>query len=705
MSLLLRGAITLFLVAGVTAGAGYLARALMYAPEHQALDAGVAARLDGQVQSMLQVQLAAGAVAAVLGLLFFYRSLSSKVSRLTEHVQDLRFDEGSLPDSGVRGKSGVGLLGAEVDQLVHRAEEGIRAREAQLKHLRETEERQEATLRATGDGLWDWNVNGDKVYFCPKLRAMLGEKKKGATLNRTEWIAFIHPEDLEDFTVALKAFVSGETPTLHIEHRLQRKEGDYIWTLCRGSLLRSPTGAVRRVVGIVTDITAQKEREAQLAHEAMHDVLTGLANRAMLVQQLNQALGRAKRKNHKFGLLFMDLDRFKVVNDGLGHMVGDELLKGVAHRIQMSVRSTDTVGRCASTVARLGGDEFVVLLDDIYDVLDAIRVAERVQKNIMEPFSIPGHEVFTSTSIGIAMGDVSTESGDELLRNADTALYRAKAQGRACYAVFDVEMGKRAKKRVRLENDLRRAIEREELALHFQPIIDLKTGRIASFEVLVRWNHPEFGQVPPDEFVVIAEETDTIQQMGRWLLRTAARQTRAWQERFPHARDLDVNVNFSSKEFLHPNAVEAITEDLREAGLAPEHLRIEVTEAVLMKNAKEVLKRLTTFRELGIQMAIDDFGTGASSLTHLTRFPVHMVKIDLSFVREMHASPESLQLVRSIIALSQSLNLKVIAEGVEEEHQLERLKGLGCEMSQGYLFSKPLDVQAATRLLESDPGW
>lgn len=600
----------------------------------------------------------------------------------------------------------VGLLARQLDALLEKFRRNLDEGKRREKSLSESEERLSLAIRATKDGLWEWHLRTNRMFLSPSTWAILGRAEQGPATKLEDWFALIHPEDRDAVTERVQTHTASGTNEVCLEYRLRRHDDSLVWVLYRGLVVRDPRGQGERVVGLLTDITPQKEHEEQLTYNATHDTLTGLANRALLAEQLDLAIKQTKRKKEfKFGLMLLDLDRFKVINDGLGHLVGDKILKCVAEKLRSSVRSTDTVGRCSSTIARIGGDEFVLLLQDIYDIMDAIRVAERLHGVLAHPFDIDGHEVFTSTSIGIAMSGSAGESVEGILRNADTALYRAKAEGRSRYAVFDMEMGARARKKIQLETSLRRAIERDELILRYHPIVSLTTGKIDSFEALVRWKHPELGEIPPDEFIHLAEEIDMIQSIGQWIVRMACRQTRLWQKEFVSAAELGINVNLSAKEFSQEELVQSIRDTLTEVDLDPRYVTVEVTETILMAHSETIVERLGKLRAEGIRLSIDDFGTGFSSLSYLARFPMNSLKIDLSFIRDMHVSAESLQLVTSILALSQSMNLTVIAEGIEEPHQLHRLRELGCECGQGFLFSKPLDPPEASELLAADPTW
>jgi diguanylate cyclase (GGDEF)-like protein len=429
---------------------------------------------------------------------------------------------------------------------------------------------------------------------------------------------------------------------------------------------------------------------------ALHDALTGLPNRAHLMNHLKLAVEHAKRRpEYRFAALFLDLDRFKVINDSLGHLAGDQLLVQFARRLEECIRGTDTV-------ARLGGDEFAILLSDIEDYADAARVAERIQEELARPFHLGGHEVYTSASIGITLSATGYQEPEDILRDADTVMYRAKANGKARHELFDEGMHARAVALLRTETDLRRAVERDEFRVVYQPIFSLLTGEVAGFEALARWQHPERGLVPPSEFIPVAEETGLIVEIGRRVLREACRRLSDWQTRGLAPRSLYVSVNLSGKQFAQAGLAASVAEALSDAGLDPRCLRLEITESVVMANAEAACATLGRLRAQGLGVSIDDFGTGYSSLSYLHRFPVDTLKVDRSFIGRMGGGDLNGEIVRTIITLARNLGMQVVAEGVETERQGELLRGLGCEYAQGYFFSRPLEADAAARWLAAE---
>ncbi|MEP0801270.1 EAL domain-containing protein [Funiculus sociatus GB2-A5] len=475
--------------------------------------------------------------------------------------------------------------------------------------------------------------------------------------------------------------------------------GKVHWFQTIKKLLVSPDGKTRQILGVSTDITDRKLAEEQLIHDAFYDKLTGLPNRALFMDRLKHANELKKRRNdYLFAVLFLDLDRFKVVNDSLGHMSGDQLLVEIARKLETCVRHVDTV-------ARLGGDEFAILLDDITNISDATRVANQIQNKLALPFNLDGQRVFTSASIGIALGTTDYEEPEHLLRDADIAMYRAKALGRERHEVFNIAMHTRAVALLHLETDLRQAVNRQEFRLHYQPIVSLSTGQITGFEALVRWQHPERGLVSPGEFIPVAEETGLIVPIGWWVLQEACRQMRQWQGKFLGNSPLTISVNLSSKQFTQPNLALAVHQILQDTGLDAGSLRLEITESAVMENAESAISTLLQLKKLGVQLYIDDFGTGYSSLSYLHRFPIDTLKIDRSFVSRMSGDSENLEIVSTIVTLAHNLGLDVIAEGVETSEQLAQLRALKCEYGQGYFFSRPLDVKAIEVLMARECQW
>jgi diguanylate cyclase (GGDEF)-like protein/PAS domain S-box-containing protein len=497
-----------------------------------------------------------------------------------------------------------------------------------------------------------------------------------------------------------------------------RKDGSQFWGNAVVTALRDETGQLKGFVKVTRDITDRKRTEEQLVHNAWHDPLTGLPNRALFMERLGREVRHAgRRQDHLFAVLFLDIDRFKVVNESLGHKVGDQLLKSMARRLAACLDCTDTL-------ARFGGDEFTILLEDIKDISDATRIASRIQKSLASPVQLSGYEVFTSASIGIALNATGCAKPEDLLRDAEIAMFRAKTQGKARYEVFDTTMHTRAVMRLQLENDLRRAIEHQEFRLHYQPIVSLSTGKITGFEALVRWQHPQRGLVPPAEFIPLAEETGLILPIDWWVLREACRQLRTWQTQWEQVAGnrglvtgdfrgrgegplpstqpklpLTMSVNLSGQQFSQPNLLDQLDMVLQETSLDPRYLKLEITEGVLISNPEAASAMLAKLRERQIQLCMDDFGTGYCGLSYLHRFPLDMLKIDRSFVSRLGVERAQSAIVQAIVSLAHNLGMTALAEGIETPEQYGQLQTLDCEYGQGYLFSKPVDSESARSLI------
>ena len=442
-----------------------------------------------------------------------------------------------------------------------------------------------------------------------------------------------------------------------------------------------------------------KESKEHFRHAAFHDTLTNLPNRALLAENLKFVIERAKQhEDYQFAVLFLDLDRFKNVNDSLGHSIGDQLLIAMARRLESCTREADMV-------ARLGGDEFAVLLDGIPDQNEAARMGQRIQEKLQSPFNLSGHEVFTTTSIGIALSSTGYDHPENMLRDADTAMYRAKAKGKACYEIFDKGMHTHAVYLLQMENDLRRAIEREELRVHYQPIVSFDSGQLAGFEALVRWQHPERGFINPSDFIPLAEDTGLIVPLGLWVLRRACEQLGQWQWQSAANRSLFMSVNLSGKQVARPKLVSEIRQVLEETRIDPKYLKLEITESAVMENAETAVQLLRRLKALGVQLSIDDFGTGYSSLGYLHRFPVNTLKVDRSFVGRIGEAAENIEIVRTIISLAENMGMEVVAEGVETLSQLAQLRKLNCQYGQGYLFSRPVDAESVSKWISRKPHW
>jgi diguanylate cyclase len=453
-----------------------------------------------------------------------------------------------------------------------------------------------------------------------------------------------------------------------------------------------------------------QERTSDLLHAVLHDKLTGLPNRALLRDRLGEALARCKRDpNYHFAVLFLDFDRFKLINDSLGHEKGDELLTAIARRLSQSIRGADSLARpgddgdssSLSTAARLGGDEFVIIAEDLKDDRDVARIGERLLKVLSEPYELAGHKITSTASIGITTSSVGYEKAEDMLRDADTAMYHAKASGKARFVLFDRKMHEEITNRLEMENQLRDVVEKNELVLYYQPVVSLVTGNLHGFEALVRWQHPKRGLVMPNDFIPCCEETGLIVPIGDWILGEACRQLRAWQEKFPNLSDLSMSVNLSVKQLLAPGMVQRVKQAIEKSGCNPASIILEITETVMILNAEAAIPVLNELKALGVRLHMDDFGTGYSSLSCLHRFPLSGLKIDRSFVQSMTERRDYAAIVHAIVALARNLNMTLVAEGIETQEQVVMLQSMDCETAQGYLFNKPMDVVSAEAYMQS----
>ncbi|MEG4532019.1 EAL domain-containing protein [Microcoleus sp. D2_18a_D3] len=605
--------------------------------------------------------------------------------------------------------------------------------------LQQAEEKYRSIFENAIEGIFQTTPDGRYLSANPALARIYGYESAAELIANIQDIdrqLYLDPIRRVEFLRAIEkqGFVS------EFESQVYRADGTTIWVSENGRAVRDPDGNLLYYEGTVEDITLRKIAEDKLVHDALHDMLTGLPNRALFMDRLGHAIELSKRRPEiLFAVLFIDLDRFKVVNDSLGHLVGDRLLIAIAQRLGICLRAGDTV-------ARLGGDEFAILLENIKSAEDAIQIAERVQAELAEPFYLNEYQVFTSASIGIVcsgfppypretsklsnpenLGNIDRETSlsclssdspvpnapfpilydrpEELLRDADAAMYHAKGLGKARHEVFDLSMHTRAVALLQLENDLRRALDSQEFQLYYQPIVSLVTGRISGFEALIRWYHPERGVVSPGEFILVAEETRLIIPMGWWMMRSACHQIHEWHQKFPTNPPLTVSVNLSNQQFKQPDLIERIREILQETQLDPRTLKVEITEGVIMENAESAVAILAELKNLEIQLYIDDFGTGYSSLSRLHTFPTDALKIDRAFVSRMTEDEGNEAIVQTILILASHLGMDVIAEGIETIEQLNLLRALQCEYGQGYFFSKPIDSIAATLLIESQPKW
>jgi diguanylate cyclase (GGDEF)-like protein/PAS domain S-box-containing protein len=577
-----------------------------------------------------------------------------------------------LPVSG-----GVALLWHDVTERTRAEHE-----------LRRSGERLALAAEGANDGLWQWNLQTQEFYVSGRWRAMIGLPAHAAIGGPEEWLERVHPQDIGPLDGALQAHLAGSTPVFQHEHRIRHEDGTYRRFLCRGVAVRGKAQKPVRIAGSLTDTTEQAITQERLRSVGFVDALTGLCNRAVFVERIGRRLDDCRRTGQGagFAVLYLDLDRFKIVNDSLGHMVGDELLIAASRRLETCLRHGDTL-------ARLGGDEFAIFLNGLNDDGQANAIAGRIQQTLSAPFAIAGREVFTSASIGIAFGPAHYGNPEEIMRDADTAMYHAKSRGKARHEVFDADMHARVRDRLSLENDLRRAIAANDFEVHYQPIVALTSGMCVGFESLVRWKR-NGEPVSPVTFVPVAEELGLIDSLGTWVLKEACRTFADWQTRFPHAGLDCITVNVSSRQLMQQNFLRVVQQTVRETGLTPAHLRVEITETALLDCPGEAAVVLRDLRDFGVKVYLDDFGTGYSSLSHLHKLPVDALKIDRSFVASL-LLPGRPAIVESILALARTLNTSVVAEGIESDVQARELERLGCTHAQGFLFSRPLSTSSA----------
>jgi len=544
------------------------------------------------------------------------------------------------------------------------------------------------------DGWWEWNVATDEVRYSARWLAMVGLGESPLDESPRTWKSLVHPDDLGPLEEGLEAFLFGAVRDLEHGHRMRLGDGDFRWVLTRCFAFRGAGGRAERVIGLNTDVTAQMRTEARLQYVALHDPLTGLPNRTLFLDRLQQAFLRVQRAPRcPFALYFLDVDRFKNVNDAFGHLTGDWMLTAVASRLESAMRPSDTV-------ARFGGDEFVVLAEGIPDARGATAIAKRIQEEFRQPFDLRGTEAFASVSMGIVLWSERYLRAEELLRDADTAMYRAKAMGRNRFELFDEDMHCEVVSALQLENDLRRAVERGQFEVHYQPIVSLVDGRITGFEALVRWHHPERGLLAPAEFISFAEEIGLVVQIDRWVLEEACRQLRNWQVRFRQNPPLKVNVNLSGMQFARPDLIAQVDHTVRKAGLFGSSLNLEITESLIMEDASYAGAMLQQLKKLGFGICIDDFGTGYSSMSYLKRFDIDVLKVDRSFVSRILENEESMEIVRAITTLGRNLGKVTVAEGVETAAQLEALRAIGPTSIQGFYVSPPVPAAEADQMLE-----
>jgi diguanylate cyclase (GGDEF)-like protein len=544
----------------------------------------------------------------------------------------------------------------------------------------------------SNDGLWEWELTSNQMNYSKKWKMTLGYEESEIGTSPNEWFNRVHPEDAEKLHASILSHLSGQTPCFKSEHRILGGDGIYNWVQSRGQIVLDEDGRPGSIFGSMTGLGTSRDMEDRFKHNAYHDSLTGLPNRTMFLKRLKRMLDRVQRGDGSpFALLIFDIDRFRAVNDTYGHSVGDQLLVEFARTLKNSLRPEDVI-------ARLGGDEFAIMLDNLRDANEAIIAADRLKEAFADHYNIEGNELFVTACVGIAHSQYQCENPEDLFRHAEAALIRAKDQGRDGCEFFDSEMLGRIVALSRVEKGLNTAIQRNEFMIYYQPIISLMSYQIIGFEALLRWQHPKQGLIMPNDFIPIAEETGQIVQVDNWVLSEAAKQICSWQSEFPSGNPLSISVNISGRRFLQRDLADYIKGVLTETGANPECLKLEITESAVIENIENATETLMKIKDLGVQVSLDDFGKGYSSLNYLQQFPVDTLKIDHSFISTMN-TPKNLQIVHSVMNLANSLGLKVVAEGVETGEQIIQLTGMNCQYVQGFLFSRPLPLVAATALL------
>jgi diguanylate cyclase (GGDEF)-like protein/PAS domain S-box-containing protein len=571
----------------------------------------------------------------------------------------------------------------------------ITARRRSEESMMRAEERLALAADGASDGLWEWDLNTKELYCSGRWKAMMGLPPVASVGRPEDWLARVHPDDIAPLKEALESHLAGKSAHFEHEHRIKHEDGSYRWFLCRGVSAQQGNRRTARIGGSLTDTTDQAHAQEQLRSAGFLDSLTGLCNRAVFVEGLGRRLEECKqgRGGGRFALLYLDLDRFKVVNDSLGHLIGDELLIAVSRRLESCVRPGDSL-------ARLGGDEFAILVNGLAEDQQANAMAFRIQETLRAPFSIGGREVFTSASIGIAFGPAQYTDPDAIMRDADTAMYHAKSRGKARHELFDADMHARVRDRLGLENDLRHAVTNNNFEVHYQPIVSLASGMCIGFESLVRWTR-NGEPVSPATFIPMAEELGLIEPLGTWVMQEACRTFADWQRRYPDGGLDCITVNVSSRQLMQQNFLRVVERAVHNAGLAPSDLRIEITETALLDSPAIAAELLRELRDFGVKIYLDDFGTGYSSLSHLHKLPVDALKIDRSFVKSL-LLPDRPAIVESVLALARTLNTSVVAEGIESDRQARELERLGCTHAQGFLFSKPLSQRLAEEVISAN---
>ncbi len=562
--------------------------------------------------------------------------------------------------------------------------------------LRVSEERYSLVAHGANDGLWDWDFKEDQVYFSPRWKSMLGFDEEVIGSNPMEWIDRIHPDDKTRVINELHAHKSAQTSHFESEYRIKNADGEYRWMACRGLAVRDEDGFAYRMIGSQTDNTERKQAEEKLVFDAVHDALTGLPNRILFLDRLSHCIeSSARRRNSRFAVLYLDLDRFKVVNDSLGHLLGDQLLVEIGTRIKSVIRKGDTL-------SRLGGDEFAILCEEIEDIGVVTNLANRIHEELSKPADLAGQQIVVGCSMGITESGFGYDRPEDMLRDADTAMYRAKARPGSSYEIFDATMHERAMNVLQKETDLRQALEAEEFEVHYQPIVRIEGEAVSGFEALVRWNHPTLGLLYPEDFLDIAIESRLIVPLGRWVLEQACRQMQSWKEQWEEATEWTISVNLSAPELAQPDLVAAVFAIVDECRLDPGYLKLEITETSIVKNSEHALQTMDALRERGVRLSIDDFGTGYSSLNYIHQFPFDELKIDRTFFSELDDGSDKQPIVNAIVTLAHNLGMTVVAEGSASSAIYENLRNASCEYAQGFSIMEPRRASEITRSIAVD---
>jgi len=624
-----------------------------------------------------------------------------RISRIAPGVPIIiltNFNEEATAACAVRAGAQDYLVKREVNAaLLHRAILYAIERQRTEQALLKVKERYALAATGANDCIWDWEADGGSAYFSPRWNDLVGLSVDDEPGGINDWFDRVHPEDIAELRQRMNARSEQARHNFEHEHRLRREDGEYIWVYARGVVIADSAGRPVRMAGSISSITKRKETEQQLIHRALHDSLTGLPNRVLFIDRLQQALRRYKRDQRlRFAVLYFDLDRFKFVNDSLGHSAGDSLLVSIARRLFSVIRPGDTV-------ARMGGDEFAVLVSDIADESDTAQVAERIHTLFQHEFSVAGRGMYTSASIGVAIVADQYEEPDEILRDADLAMYRAKRSEAENTAIFDRTMHDAAISRLNLETDLRRALDRGEFVIYYQPIVTLDERRIVGFEALLRWLHPERGIVEPEGFLSVIEDTGMLASLSWWVLDQACRQIAEWNKLFVNGTRLSMSVNVSASMFQSDDAARRVKDIVDDSGLRPGDVALELTERDCMEHEEMTRNILAELRRFGIKIHMDDFGTGYSSLSYLQRCSYDTLKIDRSFIQNIGDEKQSTAIIQTIVGLGRMLNMNVVAEGVESESQMDALRSMNCPEAQGFWFSRPVPPVEVGRMLQG-PG-